>query len=446
MTKICLSVSHPEDLRAAGAADMIELRLDMLECIPNELPNLPFIATLGGLKGERRWSAANEAIRRGAILIDVGEEDVPFILPEWIMFSHHDWERTPPHTEIIRQMDRLQSRVRKAAFMVNRFRDLVSIYRASQSIEYEHIILGMGEIGGVTRLRPKVLGNLFTFGHGGHPTAPGQFHVEEMKRLGPDAMILGIVGRPLGHTASPAMHHAALSAMDIRGKYLRFDVPDIEELSTFMLAYSIRGLNVTIPYKVQVIEQMDELDPSAAAVGAVNTICNEEGKIVGYNTDVEGALRALINNGVDPARSHALIIGAGGAAMACCYAISSAGGEVTVTNRDMNKAYKLAERFQCHTLEAPRSLDDFDLIINCTPLGMQGFPSSAPIDTAMLHEGHTVFDLVYRPRDTPLIREASYRGAKTISGIDMLVHQALASFYIWTGKNVDPKVMMEALV
>lgn len=448
MTRICLSIGITEDLFSPSVdmSDLLELRVDKLGAIPGDLPGSPFIVTLGDTDHELHPRIIEEALDRGAWLIDVGEHHIDQLDEEFMMMSHHDWDITPPTERIIDLFSSLRGKVRKCAFMVNGYRDLMSIMEASASIRGRRVLIGMGELGAITRIRSDILGNEFTFAHGGRATAPGQLPVEEMRELGEDPVILGVTGRPLGHSLSPPMHRAALKASGIRGKYLRFDVPEIDMMGAFMKAYDVRGMNVTIPYKVQALSQMDSLDATAKAVGAINTISNEGGNLVGYNTDVLGIKEALWSGGYRIEGGNALVVGTGGAARACCHALISEGGEVTVTGRDPEKARALAEDMRCMDIDKVRGMEGFDLVVNCTPLGMEGFPEDSPFDVREIHEGQTVFDMVYRPRETPLIREAAAKGANTIEGIEMLIHQALASFRIWTGKDVDQDVMREAVL
>ncbi len=448
MTRLCLSIGRIEDLKSPSieSADLLEIRLDRLGKVPEDLPDIPFIVTLGDLKGEDRNIAVIEGDRTGASLIDIGEEIVPGIDMEKTIMSHHDWDFTPDAEAICGIFNSLSGAIRKAAFMVNSFTDLVSIMEASRKINGRRVLIGMGELGAVTRIRSDMLSNEFTFAHGGSATAPGQLHLNDMQEIGDDAMILGVIGRPLGHSLSPELHRAALKSVGIGGKYLRFDVPQLDDLGPFIRSYDVRGLNVTIPYKVEALDHMDSLDSSASAVGALNTISNEGGKLVGYNTDVLGIKQALLQSGYGFVGGHALVIGAGGAAMACCQALISEGSSVTVTARSEEKARILSDRFGTEFMKHVDDLQPFDLIVNCTPLGMEGFPADSPIDTSTLNDSHTVFDMVYRPRETPFIVEAASRGALTIEGIEMLVHQARASFRIWTGHYVEADVMREVIV
>ncbi len=447
MTRLCLSIGRKEDLdsQVMGSADLLEIRFDRLGGIPSNLPDLPFIVTLGDLQGTQRKEAVMEAFERGASLVDIGMDRVAGLDMEQVIMSHHDWDFTPTVEGVCNIIDSLGGGIRKAAFMVNNFTDLVSIMEASRLITGRRVLIGMGELGAVTRMRSDLLGNEFTFAHGGSATAPGQLHLQEMRDLGEDSLILGITGRPLGHSLSPEMHRAALKTMGIKGKYLRFDVPQLDDLAPFIKSYAVRGLNVTIPYKVEALDHMDSLDPSASAVGALNTISNEGGRLVGYNTDVLGVKEALAESGYVVEGGHALVIGAGGAAMACCQALMSEGGSVTVTARSEEKARILSERFGTELIKHVDDLRPYDLIVNCTPLGMEGFPSDSPIETSTLDSKHRVFDMVYRPRETPLIAEAAAMGSLTIEGIEMLVHQARASFRIWTGREVDADVMREVI-
>jgi shikimate dehydrogenase len=192
---------------------------------------------------------------------------------------------------------------------------------------------------------------------------------------------------------------------------------------------------------------LDRLAPTAERAGAVNTVVIEDGSLIGHNTDLHGVEMTFEENGVDPAGKGALLIGAGGAARACCAFLSGAGARVSILNRTRSRAEELARSFGgCRAID-PRSVPEgeFDIIVNCTPLGMKGFPGELPLPADALGPGKFVMDAVYNPPMTPLLEEARRAGAAIANGERMLVHQALEAFRIWTGRTSSYDVMSGAL-
>jgi len=263
-------------------------------------------------------------------------------------------------------------------------------------------------------------------------------------------MYLGLVGYPIKHSVSPNMHNAALKHLGVNGIYLAFEVkPDDLERAVFgARALGFKGLNVTIPYKEEVLKFV-KADSFASKIGAVNTIDLEN--MVGYNTDAYGAIKALEGSGVDVEDKVVLIVGAGGAGRAIAFALVERGATVVVTNRTPSRGLELAERVrrygECLFYPYDRIEDlkgKIDILVNATPLGMKGFEQKLPVPTSMLKEGVIVFDIVYNPIETPLIREAKKRGCKVVYGLDMLVYQGAKAFKIWTGLDAPVEIMREA--
>ena len=213
-----------------------------------------------------------------------------------------------------------------------------------------------------------------------------------------------------------------------------------------MRALGIRGLNVTVPHKVDIIAHLDEVDAQAARIGAVNTVVNEDGTLIGHNTDVIGVRRTFEHHGVDPRGRKALVLGAGGASRSVLHYLTEQGAEVDVTNRTMGKAEALVRRFPGSSAVGRRVAEEkqYDIVVNCTPMGMKGFPQEMSVSPHVLREGQFVMDTVYNPPVTPLLAEASRKNAVAVNGKDMLIFQALASFEMWTGKAVDHEVMDRA--
>ena len=294
------------------------------------------------------------------------------------------------------------------------------------------MVLGMGPLGTITRVRADILGNEFSFGYVGEPTAPGQLSAERMERLPDGCTVLGIVGKPLSKSRSPAMHNAALEAAGIDGIYLPFEADDLDQVEEVVRGYGIRGLNVTIPYKIDIMDHLDAVTADASAVGAVNTVVNEEGRLVGHNTDVAGVRTALSRAGIEAEDGRVLIMGSGGAARAIAHCASGMGCDITVTGRNAETGSELASDFG-GVYRDPRSVSVmmYDLIVNCTPVGMYS-DGPYPVDISRIQRGQAVFDMVYG-RETPLIRRARDVGSPAATGEDMLAGQGAESFRLWTG-------------
>lgn len=434
--KICASLSSESDKDRVDHADMVEIRLDLMDHVP-DIPDKKTVVTF-------RKDVDLSVLPRGFDgIIDIGEQECPTDGIE-TMSSYHDYEKTPSTDEISSIIRRMGSGLRKAAFTVNSFTDLDSICRSSIDMDCRHIILGMEEMGTITRIRQDVLKNEFTFAHVGRPTAPGQLSVDCMRELGEDCMITGITGYPLSKSCSPFMHNAAFRKTGIKGIYLKFESQGISDLEKVIVEYNVRGINVTIPYKHEVIRSLDCVDDLAEEIGAVNTVVNDNGRLKGYNTDIAGIEKALSESGFDPHGKRVLILGSGGAARACAYLLHDQECDVTITGRNAETGKDLSERIGCiYRPEDSVSPMMYDLIVNCTPVGMYG-TGDYPININRITRQQTVFDMVYGC-DTLLIETAKKNGAGTISGKDMLAGQGAASFELWTGEKDLFQTMRDVL-
>jgi shikimate dehydrogenase len=256
--------------------------------------------------------------------------------------------------------------------------------------------------------------------------------------------IYGILGRPVAHSLSPAMHNAAFRELGINAVYAAFPVADLAQAVAGLRGLSIAGVSITIPFKEEVIPLLDELDPVAARMGAVNTVVNREGRLTGYNTDWLGALTALKAQTAIPGE-HFLILGAGGAARAIAFGIVEEGGQVTLTDVDTQRAAALAGELGGEAI-SPDALESCPaaVLINATPVGMAPQVAAIPLNPDLLGRFTLVMDIVYRPLQTRLLREAAARGAATIDGLQMLLHQATAQFELWTGRPAPLVVMSRA--
>jgi len=481
--RTCVSIvdSRPEDaLRSAmlaeeKGADMVELRFDLMSPLPTQLSGfssvrVPRIATLrlaaqgGKFTGSEKDRLAffQAAMKAGFHLIDLEsasslwERREKELRGAHLICSYHDFEKTPRAGAILEMMVKASSReaIPKAAFQVNGVGDLLSIIDAARMFSAtgkEFVLIGMGELGEVTRVCADRIGCAFTYAslEKGKEAAPGQLDLESMRRLKEERFITGIIGHPLSHSLSPAMHNSAFLAAGVSGRYLAFPVKP-EELEIFLqvaVELDLKGFNVTIPHKESIIPLLDGLDATAELVGAVNTVVLEGGDAVGHNTDAHGVAMTFKEHGLEVKGKKALILGAGGAAKAACAALAGQGARIAIHNRTKPKAESLAKRFKnAHavTLEDAQR-ESFDLVINCTPLGMKGFPDELPISPAVFHAGQFVMDTIYNPPNTRFLQEAQKRGARTANGETMLLHQALRSFEIWTGKVPPTEPMARAL-
>ncbi len=258
-------------------------------------------------------------------------------------------------------------------------------------------------------------------------------------------LIYGILGRPVAHSLSPAMHNAAFRALSLNAVYVAFPVTDLRQAVAGLRGLAIQGVSVTIPFKEDIIPLLDEVEPRAARMGAVNTVVNREGRLMGSNTDWLGAVAALQEK-TPIAGRHFLILGAGGAARAIAFGLLEEGGRVSITDIDMPRAQGLAREFGLEALP-PEALGQCPatILINATPVGMEPHDADMPIDSELLDRFDLVMDIVYRPLTTRLLKEAAARGCQTVDGLKMLLYQGVAQFELWTGREAPVAVMSQAL-
>lgn len=434
--RICASLSSYTGKEDLSDTDLVEIRPDLIGKVP-DIPDKELLVTF------RNGIDLSILPKDFNGMIDIGEEPRP-VTDLRVVSSYHDYEATPSEDRILEKLNSMTGDIRKGAFSVKGFTDLHNIYNVSKRIGKPHVLLGMGEFGAVTRIRKDILNNEFSFGYIGEPTAPGQFSVKEMKELGDGCMITGIIGDPLSKSKSPQMQNAAFRNCGIRGTYLRFETSDLAHAADVIREYNIRGTNVTIPHKHNIIDQLDCLDKAAEKAGAVNTIVNDEGHLKGYNTDIIGIETSLSRAGFDPKGKRAVIMGSGGAARACTYLLTEKGCRVTITGRNDATGRGLAKEFGCEFKSGGSvSVQMHDLIVNCTPVGMYG-NGDYPLRLDHLNRDHTVFDMVYG-KNTPILSKAISAGAKTATGEDMLAGQGAASFELWTGRNGQFDIMRSVL-
>ena len=261
--------------------------------------------------------------------------------------------------------------------------------------------------------------------------------------------LYGVMGNPVRHSLGPLMHNAAFSEKGVNAAYLAFESMDVEGAIRGMRGLNIRGLSVTIPHKSSVIPFLDEIDPLAKDIGAVNTIINMDGKLIGYNTDASGALRAL-EDVVHVAGKRCLIVGAGGAARAIGYILKRNNVSLMIANRSVEKGQALAELLGSPFIRMEQSEEVIaDILINTTPVGMSPNVDFCLVPEKALKPGMIIMDIVYIPKITKLLHIASEKGCRIVEGLGMFIYQGAEQFRLWTGKDapVDrmKKVVEEAL-
>lgn len=271
-----------------------------------------------------------------------------------------------------------------------------------------------------------------------------------------------LLGYPVGHSMSGVMHNAAFRELGLDYRYELKSVPP-DELGALVTSELRRtefaGASVTIPHKLAIIEHLDGVDPSALRIGAVNTIVNEDGQLKGYNTDGIGALRGITEAYGEIEEARVVMVGAGGAARAVGYHLSTGVRELTIANRTLERGEELATSLSANpecraivrsiplerdTLRA--AIEEADILVNGTPLGMHPKTDDTPVPKDMLHSGLLVFDLVYNPIKTRLLREAEETGAVILPGVNMLVYQGATAFKMWTGEDPPVETMKAAVV
>lgn len=278
-------------------------------------------------------------------------------------------------------------------------------------------------------------------------------------KLSGKTKVCGVIGDPIEHTLSPVMHNAAFNYLNLDYVYVAFKVKraELEKAIDGMRCLDIYGLNVTMPHKNAIMRYLDEVDSTAKFVGAINTILNDGKKLLGFNTDGVGAIKALKNNGVDLNGKKLLLLGAGGAGKTIAFHMAKAVKEVVILNRTAEKAKKLAgvltRKFEKRIIGNSLSLSlvkehlkDSDILINATSVGMHPKTNQSLVAPQWLRSDLYVMDIIYNPIETQLAKDAKLAGAKVISGIEMLISQGAVSLEIWTGCSAPIEIMKEAIL
>jgi len=470
-TRICVTVTADTtaDLRRkrdeVANADLVELRLDSVSD-PNVAGALagrkrPVIVTCrptwegGQFKGseEERKQILREALAGDAEYVDVewkaGFTDL--LSPNArrrVVISSHDFDGVP--ADLVGRAQAMRStgaEVVKIAVKTSKLTDCLPLLDLGAQVARQGtVLIGMGEPGLVTRVLARRFGSLWTYA--GDQRQVGQLTPSDLvdtyrfKSLTDTTDIYGLVGSPISHSVSPAMHNAAFGAMRHDAVYLPFTAASAEDFVTFGRALGVKGASVTIPFKVALFDLVDEVYSVARRIGAINTIRVIDGRWIGGNTDAAGFLSPLRDR-VELNGARVAVLGSGGAARAVAVALSSGNAHVTVYARDVAKAQDVAMTASAAAAPLPPPPGSWDLLVNCTPIGMYPKVDATPLDHTLL-TGRHVYDLVYNPTMTRLMKDAEKAGCEAIGGLEMLVAQAHEQFSWWTGSKPPAGVMREA--
>lgn len=468
---------------AEQGADMVELRLDYVASRVNirrllaekSEHDCKIIITCRRQEDGGKWTDTEEArllllreaIAEGVDYVDI-EEDVANQIPRFgktkRIISYHNFRKTPENLgELREQMAQKDPDIIKIATMANDPHDNLRMLETMQESDVPMVGMCMGDIGTPSRILSAKFGAPFTYAtfHHERTLAPGQLSFKQMneiyrfKTIGPETDVFGVIADPIGHSLSPHVHNASFEAAGIDAVYCPFRVPP-DTLDQFIKdapRLGIRGLSVTIPHKEAIARHLTKVDPAVKSIAAVNTVVFEGSEVIGYNTDYNAAMYCLENAlgtvAADPSpvkNKRVLVLGAGGVARPIIYGLRSRGALVTVASRTKERSDKLAKSFDCKAIEwESRLRAQCDVVVNCTPIGMHPNVDESPLTKTFLKPSMLVFDTVYNPESTLLIKEARERNCHVATGVDMFEKQAELQFKLFTKQDAPAGLMREVL-
>jgi 3-dehydroquinate dehydratase/shikimate dehydrogenase len=372
-----------------------------------------------------------------------------------LILSFHDFRGTKKLDETLEKMRAFPADYYKVVGTASTLSDNVSMiqFLGRESDNHSLVALCMGEQGLISRVLGVRAGSVFTFASvtAGEETAPGQISAQELRSVyrieSVDAAtrVYGVAGDPVAHSLSPAIMNAAFRRENVNAVYVPLHAKTLKDLLTCVREIPIHGLSVTMPYKEAILPYLDNTDSHTTKIGACNTVVRaQDGKLYGFNTDTSGVVRPLERRLSTLHDAKILVLGAGGAARAAVFGLKERGAEVYILNRNLAAARKLAHRAHARTLKrADLKKFSFDVIVNATPVGM-GNTRETPLQEKEIN-ARFVFDMIYDPIETRLLKLAKERGAQIIPGLEMFVHQAARQFEIWTGKPAPQDEMLQVV-
>jgi 3-dehydroquinate dehydratase/shikimate dehydrogenase len=487
LPRICIALGLP-DVRtlleharkeAEAGETFLEFRLDFLDnpcagaqAITGFLERFPdciILATCrrhqnhGKFNGstEEQFALLDLAVRHGAHAIDV-EIETAEMAPErlsrfrgraQVIISYHNFEATPPMDTIVNRMLRVSADAYKVVTTARKPSDNARVLAAAKTLPKQRmVVLAMGELGFPTRVLSPVFGGIFSYAAPiyAEGTAAGQVsarllrHLYRVEKLTRAAKIYGVIADPVRHSISPAVHNRAFQSRRMDAVYLPFLVSSAHLRDFFSMAEKLplTGFSVTLPHKQKIIRYLDAVDPLARRIGAVNTVWRKGGKWRGANTDAAGVTQPL-SRLIRVPKSSVLIVGNGGAARSAACALADAGAKICIVGRNADRVRALAKICSAEAI-VREQLDGryFDAVVHATPLGMLPNVNECFFNGSI--PGDVVFDMVYNPLETELLKRARQQGKKTVPGVDMFIEQAVRQFEIWTGESAPRPAMLKA--
>jgi len=471
-----MSKAREQITSAVEIADVLEFRLDLIETYElNALldaSSLPVIVTNrskldgGQFKGEDedRVQSLRDALKAGADYVDIEVSTPREILqplleesdPTQIILSYHDFSHTPEDfNPLYETMCEMPGEIIKIVTYARDLHDNLKMFELLKRAKQEKqklIGLCMGNLGEISRILSPLFGGFLTFGSlaTGQESAPGQMPAITLKDIyrvndeRADFKVYGVVGNPVSKSLGYLVHNRAFHEKDSPDIYVSFLVDNVEKFfNGFKDLFS--GLSVTMPAKEQIMPLLSRVDETAKKIGAVNTVVREGDQWVGYNTDCSGAIKAL-ETCTSLQGKNVLILGCGGTAKAIGYGVKEKGGRLTITyHGDKERGESLAKELACELVHAREAgTRPIDILINCSPVGMSPNVDETPFLARDLKQGMVVFDSVYNPMETKLLREAKTAGCTVIPGIELFINQAARQFELWTGQTAPTEIMRRA--
>lgn len=469
-------------IKNAKGADLIELRLDCINGLSSaKLKELiksctkPVIITNrkrdeGGFfngSEEERVQVLVKAIEFGADFVDIEYSSDKNLIKNLIkrrnktkiIVSYHNFKETPDNIRgVYSKIKKLNCGTIKIVTQANSVVDNFRIFELIEAANKENqkiIAFCMGSYGKFGRILSLALGSQVTYAsvENGKESASGQPKIHELvshyriKKLNKNTKIAGLIGNPVEHSWSDIMHNAGFGKLGINAVYLKFRVDRLREFFGYFRQANALGFSVTIPHKIDVIKYLDEIDEKAKEIGAVNTIAIRNKKLIGCNTDCGGAMLALKEK-TSLKSKNAVILGAGGSARAIAYGLREENaGSITLLNRTVEKAKVAARDFGCgYGPLCDLKNMNYDILINTTSVGMHPDADASIIPSRLIKKGSVVFDIVFNPFKTKLLKDAEKKGCKIVPGFEMLVNGAMLQFKLWTNKDAPEKLMREKVM
>ena len=491
---ICVSIacgSHKRMITehqslADDGVRLVELRLDYLRKPPELsrlLPDRPtsVIATARRAQDGGKWRESEDkrlTVLRAAIASSVEfvdlEVDIANQVPRFgktkRIISYHNLSTTPDNlATLYNEMVKCDPDIIKIAVMPRNIKDVFDVMHFTEKMNRQNpstpmIGICMGEIGVVSRILAKKFGSPFTYATFSESRVimPGLLEYSKLRdfyrfeEINRDTDVFGVIGDPIEHSLSPLVHNAAFAAEDLNCVYipLRVSPDDLKTFATEAQSVDIRGVSVTIPHKVAIVDELTQLDPAVEEIGACNTVIFDGHERHGYNTDYVAAILSMeiAMGGTGIAETSpiigkkVLILGAGGVGKAVAYGLLQRQAKVSVTDMDDARAQSLSEQLGCEFVEwDARHTMQPNILVNCTPVGMFPKMDETPYDKSAITQSTVVFDAVYNPENTLLLKNAKSKGCVTVSGMEMFIGQACMQFKLFTGSKGPAGLMRKLL-